>query len=224
MNNRDFCRSLRKVEETLRTLELIEEVRQLASLTPSEEFKRAAFDSEIGYSELYRIGLARYDYNILLTDLSFFQFHCVEGGIRPGVRYAFYPNPYPIVRFSQFYEEQSRTTEGITYEHYLQHLSEMDERIRVPLLRFDLAVGDYKPLEHPAAHMHIGLDEDNRWPCSRIITPHGFVLLVAKLYYPKAWGREREHFDAALAAEKVASIPLNRAMFSHDEERQFFIG
>lgn len=224
MNNRDFCRSLRKAEETLRSLDLLEEVRQLVSLTPSSEFKRAALSLDTRYSELYRIGLSKLDYNLLLTDLSYFQFHCTEGGVRPGVRYAFYPNPYPVVRFSDFFAEQSLIDENVTYEHYLQHLSEMEELMRVPLMRFDLATSDYRPLEHPAAHMHIGLHGENRWPCARVITPRGFILLVAKLYYPEAWAQQRGNADAALMLEKTASLELARNLFSQDEERQFYIG
>jgi hypothetical protein len=183
-----------------------------------------AFDTDITYAELYRTGLANLDYNILLADLSYFQFHCSEAGIRPGVRYAFLPNPYPVIRFADFCDAQSSMAEDATYEHYLQHLSEMDERIRAPLLRFDLAIEDYVPLEHPAAHMHIGHHEENRWPCARVITPHAFVLLVAKLYYPSAWAKCRNQSDAALALEKASCVALASDLFSPDEERQFFLG
>lgn len=224
MNSRDFSRSVRRAEATLRELGLIEEVRLLTSLTPSPEFRRVAFDPDASYAELYRIGLASYDYNVLLSDLSYFQFHCMEGGIRPGVRYAFYPNPYPTIRFSEFYEEHILTMEDVTYEHYLQHLSEIEEQIRVPLLRFDLAVADYTPLEHPAAHLHIGHHEDNRWPCARTITPHAFVLLVTKLYYSNAWVSKRATCDALLMSEKAASVSLAPSLFSQDEERQFYFG
>lgn len=235
LTTKDFCRSLRGAEQSLRKLSLTEEVRLLASLTPSEEFRRTALDPDSTYAEVYRRGMANYDYNILLTDLSFFQFHCEEYGPRPGLRYAFYPNPHPVIRFSEYVAQPQLALRPndhpATYEDYLQYLSESPEDVRVPVVRFDLAIHDYAPLQHPAAHLHIGLHEDNRWPCARIWTPHAFVLTIVKLYYDQHWWSSIENqpdrdggaspLDATLSAERRASPPLGTNLFSVLEQEQF---
>jgi hypothetical protein len=86
----------------------------------------------------------------------------------------------------------------------------------------------YKKLTHPAAHFHIGMHAENRWPTARKLTPRFFALFIAKCYYAGPWsefGKITEddeafdnRFDRTFVGEKNSCLLLGPDLF-HDHER-----
>lgn len=232
MNEAGFRASLRSTHHLFADLGLLSLSRSYSSLEPSEEFRRAALRTG-KYAEIFRLGLRNRDYNLLLVDFSFFQFYFARTQQAFQVRYAYYPNPYEVVTFSEYCEALGvPETEGDPYELYLESLTEAEEINRVPVIRFDLSFGQYRELAHPAAHFHFGTHPDNRWPVERVLTPRAFALLICKQFYGEAWHEmgvdpasdpdDLNVFDKRLCDEKAACEVLRAEYFSDIERRQPF--
>jgi len=190
-----------------------------------------ALDPNTTYAALYRAGLTHRDYNILLTDFSYFQFQHTPDGASFSVRYAFYPNPHERAAAAQYEQAQLLGDEGDGYELFLDELTNTPEDHRVPAIRYEVAFTDYKPLVHPTAHFHFGLHSENRWPAQRVFTPLAFALVIAKQFFCDAWHEHGQKidpssktnaFDAKLFQERIQCPILPEEYFSGDERRQFF--
>jgi hypothetical protein len=168
------------------------------SLPVDEEFRDVAFNEESTYSLIFRTGLSRSHYNILLQDYSYFQFSRASDS---SWRLGYFPNPW--VTGSRMAEQQLEEWERLEEEGILTHenVSDLLESMpyigAVPPIRFEYALGAYREIAHPAAHFHIGRHTENRWVCSLALGPTVFALLVAKLYYPEAWSRCSSYYGAA---------------------------
>jgi hypothetical protein len=115
----------------------------------------------------------------------------------------------------------------ISFEEYSSLLSDQSYEVGRPLIRFELDSQAYVRLVHPAAHFHIGMHGENRWPVCRRLTPRSFSLLIAKLYYGTDWARGvlrreadgfKNGFDRYLVAERAECRLLERELF-HEHER-----
>ena len=178
-------------------------------------------------------GLRLSHYNFLLTDYSYFQFSWSAEG---AVRYAYYPNPHiagqeavdgiaAIRRWNELLE-----AELITFEEYLALLKDSKPEFRIPLIRYENAPGEYRALQHPCSHFHIGHHGGNRWALNRLLTPTAFTLLLCKLYYSAAWdahwgekdGKRFNKFEEQLAVERNKSMQLTDQHFNQDEVKSFY--
>jgi hypothetical protein len=229
MNAREFARSMRAAADFVERIGLLEVASNLTSLEPSAEFFQAAVSGDYSYRELYQIGLHNLDYNILLCDLSYLQFHYSTASAPFGVRYAFYPNPFDFTPFEEFVSEFGLDGAPNAYEDYLSFLADERESTKIPTVRYDLAFRDYHELVHPTAHFHLGLHTDNRWPVKRVLSPYVFTLLITKMFFGQKWrerGKSRDEtelntFDVELSRERDRCQPLSVDFFSEREERQF---
>jgi len=234
MNAGVFGSSLTAVGILLTQLKLLQHPQLYSSLTPSESFYRVAMADDTSYAEVYLEGLKKHDYNFLLNDFSYFQFQRRSVPAPFDLRYGFYPNPFAVVTFEQFCDEnECDPLVGDSYELYLQFLDELDERNWVPPFRYEVSFNQYAELSHPTAHLHIGRHDSNRWPVERILTPLAFTLLVTKHYYGDAWqlgadvddkGEPTNKFDEQFISVKEVCTVIEPAYFSVRERRQPYLG
>lgn len=194
-----------------------------APLEINPEFSEVILSSA-AYETVYLTGLRLSYYNFVLSDYSYFQFS-YDGPDR--VRYAYYPNPFLRGESARVaFERLSRLArEGqLEIEDFLNHLSERKPQIGVPPIRYENAPDQYRELEHPCSHFHLGFHSDNRWPVARLLAPLAFSLLVYKLYYGDYWrivhdpGGEAD-LENALINAKQNSRMLAPELFSDHERR-----
>jgi hypothetical protein len=163
-----------------------------------------------------RVGLRNRDYNILLTDYSYFQFaHSGEEG-RLSMRFALYLNPFSPLSF----DEVGSVDDSADFEVYFQLLEESEVNDAASAVRYDVAVQDRVELRHPAAHFHIGLHDSSRWPVDKILSPLVFTLLAAKLFYPERWGAG---LDERLARSKAECSSFPPELFTNRERENLYL-
>lgn len=181
----DFNKSIRDCFETADVMGLLAQAGSSVSLNASDKFKKTSLRSQ-HYWEIYDTGISQQDFNVLLSDHSFFQFHLQESG---DIRLAFYPNPYRFIEYQEYQRDalQMLEEQEITQEEYFQLLSEGSFTCDIPAIRYDYSIEQYCENYHPAAHLHIGFYAENRWPVRRILTPHAFMLKILRNYYLKTW-------------------------------------
>ena len=201
------------------------------SLEVDEIFREVSLSEESTYEQIFKMGLTRSNYNILLADYAYFQFGRLDN---ESWRLGYYPNPWlsgvpaaeNLVRHWEALEEIG----ALSHEEVSDLFSEMTYAGAVPPVRFEYAPAQYRELAHPAAHFHIGRHNENRWPSAITIGPKAFVLIIAKLYYPEAWSRCSRFHGATVSEcieEILASVLGNaRAVhrFSAKERESFHFG
>lgn len=226
MDNRDFNKNIKKCITLLENNNFLFQAGCITSLEASDVFKKAS-RSSLSYRELYDIGASRQDFNIMLKDQSFFQF---TKELNDNLRLVYYPNPY---NFSE-YQETLREYEDLlingdlSNEEYEQFLSEEFFTSDIPLIRYDYAPNQYCENYHPAAHLHIGFEAENRWPVKRVLSPYAFLLKILMIYYSKLWKEWGNNGDAAnsldeLYREELISCKhLDTELFSSIEEKRLY--
>lgn len=221
---RDFDASVRSTYHFLKECKLIRSAIALKSHFPSREFLEFALTASTPYRDLFLCGLRNSDYNFLFSDYAYLQFTFTE---KQHYRFAYYPNPF-VSSENTARELDEMVHEGlINFEEYSNIVSDHSYEITKPLIRFELDCAAYVRLTHPAAHFHIGMHAENRWPVCRRLTPRGFSLLLVKLYYGSEWANGllahetdgfMNRFDRYLVKEKSACELLNAGLF-HEQER-----
>lgn len=168
-----------------------------ASLPVDLPFRKVALETESSYAEIYKIGLSRSAYNFVLTDYSYFQF---SWDSLDSWRLAYFPNPWitgsPGAQEMVGRWEALEEVGGISFEEATSLIDELPYKGAVPPIRFEYARTAYREIAHPAAHFHMGRNEDNRWPCAVLLGPVAFSMLIARLYYPVQW-RLRSSYHGA---------------------------
>lgn len=228
MKGSDCRKSVRDAFESLIDIELTRwDLRVGFGCTDLDQrFQRIALNPESTYSDVYKAGLQLRAYSFSLVDFSYFQFWTSGSRGSDRLRFAYYPNPY------RGDVEDILTGDETTYdaEAYFQLLDEATFDPRIPPIRYDLAIPDYSPVEHPASHLTIGHHSANRWPVSFVLTPKAFVFLVCKRYYGDFWKRHICHedpldgytnrLDRALADERSNCADLDLQHFAERERKQ----
>jgi hypothetical protein len=184
------------------------------------------------YEELYLSGLRDSQYNILLRDLSFFQFGT---GSVDGVRFAYYPNPFlgaATDALAELKEMQEYVAEGvIDVDEFLHRVSEIRRPQHPPLVRYEYSKCQYVEATHPCSHMHVGFHQENRWPVRRYLTAHAFALLIFRLFYLDFWtradpiksGGSELTLDAVLKGARAECRMLYEDEFSNEESARFHV-
>ncbi len=201
------------------------------SLEVDPQFRDVALNPSSSYRDIYRTGLSRSHYNILLEDYAYLQFSMES---RTSWRLAYWPNPWITGAPSaaeQLSELEKMLQEGlIETEEFFDSMDEMQYLASTPPIRFEYAPQQYKELVHPAAHFHIGRHDENRWPSAVMLGPSAFTLIIAKLYYPEVW-RQRSNIQGAgvpeCIDERLLTTMASASMvhdFSERESRNFHFG
>ena len=213
MTRAEFAKSLRSLSAVLDDLGILQQVYNTSPLKPSNEFRSYALSAMPRYPELFKIGLRNRDYNVLLNDYSYFQFAHSGEGASLSVRSAFYLNPFIPIDWAEF----ENLVAVLGYEDVFQLLDEQGENPRAIVVRYDVAIGDYVKLRHPASHFHFGLHEESRWAVDKVLTPLTFGLLIIKLFYLDSWSND---LDERLARAKSECAKLEAVHFSDAEKKQ----
>ena len=147
------------------------------------------------FAQIYQTAIDNNDYELLLDDDSIFQFS-KEG---QKLRYAFIQSQFTYLSFYDFLLERFDYTEipqdeelieeyKVSFaEEYEQRKNEQKINIGAMYIRYDVDTEGYCPNIHSYAHIHVGLTDDFRLPCSIILTPISFVYFVVKHVYISNW-------------------------------------
>lgn len=220
----DFDRSIRACGALLKEFDYLFQAGSFSSLNSSGDFKRTARNST-NYSEVYDVGASNQQFNMMMSDMSFFQFYEKKEGCE--VRLAYYPNPYQFLKYKENKVAALQLLDDgdITHDEYEQLLSESDFTCDIPVIRYDLSIGQYCEVFHPAAHLHVGFHAENRWPSRRQLSPYAFMLMILMHYYTQLWSRsgERdEHIHAKLDAEYRRAMSSCNLLNAHQFKKHEF--
>jgi hypothetical protein len=139
------------------------------------------------YLDQWRLSRENNWFHIGMHDLSFFAFDVA------GMSYSFYDRPIDVVSLREYLRqnniEVTRKNLNDAGEEYDLYLTSASMRPHVTPIRFDLDVNAYRPGVHPAAHIHIGLENQVRLHVNKELTPVAFFLFVIRQMYPMHWER-----------------------------------
>lgn len=195
-----------KAKKMLKKAELLfdEDLRKSRSLK-KKDFSKAfkEISSTNNYRQIYEVARDNSDYNLLLkNDGSFFQFgydNIFEDQFN--LRYSYFESPVNIQSYENFLLEHDLDFKECGHafsEEYTQFIAEAESKDHFTSIRYDLDFHLYEEVKHPASHIHIGLDNDIRLPCSSILTPQSFVAFIIKHVYWEKWVKISESNESFL--------------------------
>jgi hypothetical protein len=227
MDRREIRNSIFRAWQFVDEIKLGETFSDGAPLNVHVEFRDLVLRSNSDYVTIYLAGLNFAHYNFVLSDFSFFQF---SWSSNESLRHAYYANP-----FASKIEDLKRRKELIeagmmTEEENLAILREEGIDPRAPLIRYEYAPEQYRPLLHPSSHFHIGHHDDNRWALNRVVSPFVFTLLIVKHYYGPVWKEagydegdsNGNKYETRLIDAKMECRLIGDDLFSAAEARSFF--
>lgn len=182
MNPSKFFPSLADVEKLLGGLGLLAD----SIKRPNYPEDMPATIRQNPYAEGWRLSIRNRWYNFRLEDSSVLQFR-----ITPYPSYTYLQCPASIATFEQY----ALRYYGTDWKHFYSDILEEYEQLidSVPLdkpvtpIRYDYDTECYKPGIHPAAHMHLGLDNDIRILLEKQLTPLSFSMFIIRQFYPNEW-------------------------------------
>lgn len=139
------------------------------------------------YVERWKKALSSDWYHIRMADHSVFIF---SEGSRPS--YSYLQSPVQVVTFSSYLESiGERDTPRVRAQHREDYMRVFDTaplREHVTPIRFDYDAASYREGVHPAAHIHIGLENEIRIATNKM-SAASFVMFVMRQIYPQCWER-----------------------------------
>ncbi|NGZ69231.1 DUF2290 domain-containing protein [Vibrio aestuarianus subsp. cardii] len=164
------------------------------SLNVSYEVKKITRNA-VSYREVYDAISTQQEFNLMLSDQSVFQF--TENKAQEDIRLVYYPSPYQFVEYQSLKREaiELLNSQELTEVEFEQYITEAEFTCDIPVIRYDLSLGQHCELYHPAAHFHIGFFAENRWSVNRVLTPYSFFMTILLNYYPKIWASEKNHSE-----------------------------
>ncbi|EPY7046948.1 DUF2290 domain-containing protein [Klebsiella variicola] len=145
------------------------------------------------YREYWELHKKNFWFHIKLIDESIFLFE--ENSFR------FIMSPVTIPSMDEYFlhefgdewnnldeEERAKYVESSCFSEEYQNfvVSVSDYKSFTPI-RLDQHISQYKPINHPAHHLHIGYENDSRIPVKKILTPLSFTAFIIATFYPKQW-------------------------------------
>lgn len=183
------------------------------------------------YLKIYDVIVNNKDYDIQLFDDSIFQLSNKDGKCR----YAFMQCTREYITREEFMYE----TFGDSYEveadldafyamfedEYEQRRDEQKINTNAVYFRYDTDELGYLPNVHSYAHLHVGLNNSIRIPCSRELTPFAFVLFAVKHVYSQYWKEAiiKERINENLYSFKKKCNPLEKEHWKEMEKRDLYI-
>lgn len=181
------------------------------------------------YILTYKTAMEQKDYDFVLKDDSFFQFTYSNDKYR-NLRFAYYENPYNYYSYSDFlnfelelsYEECG----DIFLADYEQYVSEAKMKNTVIPFRYDFDgdVKKYKELIHTGSHIHIGHNNEIRFPTKKLLTPLGFSIFVLRNKYPLEYENALKDVDlrCKILKEKESFKECDDVLFNDNDETQLY--
>jgi len=231
MGGDDFRRRIDLAWRLLKDeFDLLRTVSSPLSIPANRNFNEVALNSSSTYAQIYLSAVSLSYYNVMLNDYAIFQYSWEN---TESWRLAYLPNPWISGA-----EQAERTVAdwealesmgGLDEEDVANLIAELPYQGSIPAIRFEYSTDQYRELAHPAAHLHIGRHEENRWALARPLDPLTFTMSVIRLYYPSAWNRKSSFHGAAVAQcidqRFIAELNRNRLVhqFSEDERRSLHL-
>jgi hypothetical protein len=232
MNEGQFQISITESIAFLKRIELFKDKGTKPIGQHSDEIKKISKSNK--HKEIYECVIRNFDYEIILSDDSIFQFSFSPNDIR----YAYIQNPCYFVTKEEYIgfilstdepnelEDIKSYIEMIDENEYEQFLNEQQLNSLSNFFRYDASLKGYTPLIHPFSHLHIGLNSNIRIPLSIIITPLAFVKFCIKNSYYDNWKNAVTKFDnftGEIQRSKNSCISLDRTKWSEIEEHELYI-
>ncbi|WP_370883884.1 DUF2290 domain-containing protein [Enterobacter cloacae complex sp. 2015409] len=205
MNIKNFNNGITRSMAICTTLNLEPKMVFPVSLKVNQRFNNVALRDGATHEDIYFSGLNEGYYNFILNDFSYFHFSFQEVQHTIGnpklvypyeIRMAFYPNPMNSSTYTdtpdsptdllQTYHKYFIDDEW-SFEEYTQALCELKANISTPILRYDLSEDQHKRINHPIAHLHLGVNNSSRIATNKIFTPELFTTFVLSNFYREKW-------------------------------------
>ncbi len=151
----------------------------------------------LSYVDQWRRALYEEWFHVKLEDHSLLIFSDVPD--RPSFSFLHCPiavEPFRIYLNRRGVEFNARNR-AIYAEEYEMEFETAELKRHVTPIRYDVDSNGYRTGVHPAAHIHIGLDNNVRIAVRREMTPLSFTLFVMRQMYPECWAKlleRREQF------------------------------
>lgn len=180
---------------------------------------RAANLAGLDYPAMWEKILAANDYDLRLNDDSVMQFW--RSNEEAALQYCWLESPHRLPPFDEYartyvYErlqialDEEPEVEAFIgeCEFEIQQAFEEERQVAalreaVTPLRYEFSPGQYTEGVHPASHLHVGIENEIRFACRRVLNPMSFVLLVVRQVYPDVW---LKNVANAVIAEHVTHI------------------
>lgn len=201
MNKGLFSAQVNEAEKLLKSLGLLQNrVTPLYNLYGSADFKR------LSYTQIWQKCFTEQIYDFCLTDSSLVQFR-YSAFASQGFSYTYYDCPFrPLPSYETYREERGGEHEEYwdEYETLREYdLLVVERKETVTPLRYDFHPGQYSAGRHPAAHLHMGHDNEIRIGTRRELLPVSFVLFAIRQCYPDHWVRFLASSDAQLVCRNI---------------------
>lgn len=143
--------------------------------------------SDLSYYEQWSYLFSNNFYNIKFPDNSIFTF---QYGQSPSYRYI--ECPLDVPSYEDFLRDMGMTNAKDKFSEanrsdYSLTLLTANMKSHINPIRYDLDRKSYREGIHPAAHLHIGLDNEIRIGLEREMTAVAFLLFVLRQRYPLNW-------------------------------------
>ena len=166
----------------------------------------------VDYLEQWRLASANNWYHVRLEDNSLFLFNTEA---EPS--YSFLQCPLNVPSLREHIEARGRVCDSKSCsefdDEYQELLSTAKYRKHVTPIRYDVAYSAYRAGVHPAAHVHIGLENHVRIGVEKEMTPIAFFLFVVRQMYPACWSRLVENYNGKslqkVIRDDLKSVPPN---------------
>lgn len=231
MDNRTFNSSIREAYSFLIEVGLARECISINTLPVNSDFNKAALKGAPSHESLFFKGLELGYYNLLMSDYSFFQFSLTSEAPREELRLAYYANPMSYITELQpsnpqediITLEEMFSNGEIDFEEFTQALSESSTNISSPIIRYDVSFNQFKkeePLEHPIAHLHLGINNSSRVATDRIFSPKFFVMFIIRTFYYNYWKKKQvdSNFDIKFSSLKQSLYKLSEDDFCNRQK------
>jgi hypothetical protein len=143
---------------------------------------------QLEYFEQWKLVRERDLYHLYFGDHSFFIFKTDAPQ-----SYSFYDCPIDVSSISEYLieigEDVTAKNVNIFQEEYDSYLATANLKKNVTPIRYDFDDKSFRSGVHPAAHIHIGLNNQIRIGLERQLTPLAFLLIIIRQMYPEHWER-----------------------------------
>lgn len=158
------------------------------NINPNFSVDREIIQSQraVPYVQMWTMAHGRGWFHIQLEDLSILQFQT-----QPSPSFHFMECPLDIPSYAEFLNvlgvEYRGRHEPLYLEQYQEVVDTASLKAHVTPIRYDYDSNAYRAGVHPAAHIHIGLNNQVRLRVSREMNSRAFLLFVIRHRYPEAW-------------------------------------
>lgn len=224
---RGFNKSIINAHEFCSDLGVLKFVQKATSLHIEPLFNDVALMPDASHETIFFAGLEHNYYNFILEDYSFFQFSLANNSPYES-RLCYVPNPQNNMLATSFGDitPDSRSSIGIynqmfeqgeiDFEEYSQAISEIESKVSAPIIRVDTSESQYKPVDHPFCHMHLGINNQSRLSLDRYMSPCLFTMFILRTFYHDIWTKcncEQRSLENKLINEKCEMKELEPEFF-----------